>query len=104
MNHAAELDTDPAGETYIPHYNPKVNADPNAFTALGYDTRPFGADAATRADTIDGAGLQKAMASTRDFKGVTGTITVDGNHNPVKSIVVIGLKDGKQSTSEKVDS
>ncbi len=103
-NHYSELDKDPAVVKFIADYKAKFNADPNAFNALGYDTLKFVADAANRADTIDGAGLQKAMASTRDFKGVTGTITVDGNHNPVKSIVVIGLKDGKQSTSEKVDS
>ena len=33
---------------------------------------------------------------------VTGTFDMDENHNPVKSIVVIGLADGVQATSEKI--
>lgn len=42
------------------------------------------------------------MASTKGFVGVTGTFDMDEHHNPVKSIVVIGLKDGQQDTSEKI--
>ena len=44
------------------------------------------------------------MAETKDFTGVTGSFSVDANHNPVKSIVVVGLKDGVQATSEKIES
>jgi len=38
----------------------------------------------------------------RILRVVTGSFSIDENHNPVKAIVVISLKDGKQHTSEKV--
>ena len=42
------------------------------------------------------------MASTTDFSGVTGTFSIDPEtHEPVKSAVVIGLKDGVQVSAER---
>ena len=35
-----------------------------------------------------------AMASTTDFSGVTGTFSIDANHDPDKAALVIGLTDG----------
>lgn len=101
-NHYSALDKDPKVTEFIAAYKKKYNADPNAFNALGYDTAKFMADAANRAATIDGPGIKDAMASTKDFPAVTGTLSIDANHNPVKAIVVVGLKNGQQATSEKV--
>lgn len=101
-NHYSALDKDPKVTEFIAAYKKKYNADPNAFNALGYDTAKFVADAANRAATIDGPGIKDAMASTKDFPAVTGTLSIDANHNPVKAIVVVGLKNGQQATSEKV--
>ena len=74
----------------------------NGFHALGYDLGNFVADAVKRASEKTGVGVQQAMAATKGFVGVTGTFDIDEHHNPVKSIVVIGLKDGVQATSEKI--
>ena len=103
-NHYSSLDKDPLVTKFIADYKQKFNAEPNAFTALGYDTAKFVADAANRAGELSGEGLKTAMAETKDFTGVTGSFSVDANHNPVKSIVVVGLKDGVQATSEKIES
>lgn len=103
-NHYSSIDQDPAVQAFIANFKTKYNAEPNAFNALGYDTAKFVADALSRAASLDGESVAQAMASTTDFAGVTGTITIDANHNPVKSIVVVGLKDGQQATSEKIDS
>lgn len=101
-NHYSSIDKDPKVVAFIDAFKKKNNADPNAFHALGYDLAKFVVDAIGRAAELTGAGVQKAMASTKGFAGVTGTFDVDANHNPVKSIVVVGLKDGKQATSEKI--
>lgn len=103
-NHYSALDKDPEVTKFIEAFKKKYNAEPNAFHALGYDTAKFVADAAGRAANLNGDGMKDAMASTKDFVGVTGKISIDANHNPVKSIVVIGLKNGKQDTSVKVES
>ena len=64
----------------------------------------FVADAIKRATAVDGESIKNAMASTKDFAGVTGTFSVDAQHNPVKAIVVIALKNGDEASSEKVSS
>jgi branched-chain amino acid transport system substrate-binding protein len=74
------------------------------FNALGYDLAKFLADGIKRAEKIDGESIKNALAATENFQGVTGSFSVDENHNPVKAIVVVGLKDGVQASSVKVES
>jgi branched-chain amino acid transport system substrate-binding protein len=100
-NHYSSLDQDPMVLKFIEDFKTKFGEEPNAFHALGYDTAMFVIDAIKRADALTGEAVKNALASTKDFKAVTGTLSVDENHNPVKAIVVIGLKDGVQSTTEK---
>lgn len=100
-NHYSSLDQDPKVQQFIKDFKAKYNKEPDAFNALGYDLANFVADGIKRAGKADGAALKDALASTKDFQGVTGSFSVDENHNPVKAIVVIGLKDGKQATSVK---
>lgn len=101
-NHYSSIDQDPKVLEFIEAYKAKHNAEPSAFNALGYDLGKFVTDAVSRASELTGEAVQKAMAETKGFVGVTGTFDMDEHHNPVKSIVVIGLKDGKQATSEKI--
>jgi branched-chain amino acid transport system substrate-binding protein len=103
-NHYSSLDKDPKVVSFIAGFKAKYNEDPNAFHALGYDTAKFVADAIGRASAFSGEAVKDALAQTKDFQAVTGTLSVDPNHNPVKAIVVVGLKDGVQATSEKVSS
>lgn len=101
-NHYSSLDKDPLVVKFIEDFKAKYKKDPDAFNALGYDLAKFAADGITRAEKLDGPSVKSALASTKDFAGVTGSFSVDENHNPVKAIVVIGLKDGVQNSSEKV--
>lgn len=101
-NHYSPLDKDPKVAEFIAAYKKANGAEPNAFAALGYDTAKFVIDGIKRAEKVDGASVQAALASTKDFAGVTGTFSVDEKHNPVKSIVVIELKNGEQASSEKI--
>lgn len=103
-NHYSSLDKDPKVTAFIEAFKKKYNTAPNAFHALGYDTLKFVADAIMRATAVDGESIKNAMASTKDFAGVTGTFSVDAQHNPVKAIVVIALKNGDEASSEKVSS
>lgn len=101
-NHYSSIDEDPAVIDFIAAFQEANGEEPNAFHALGYDLGKFVADAVGRAAELTGEGVKTAMAETKGFTGVTGTFDVDENHNPVKSIVVIGLADGVQATSEKI--
>ena len=101
-NHYSSLDEDPLVVQFIEDFNEEYGREPDAFNALGYDLAMFVVDGLKRAGKVDREALKDALASTEDFAGVTGSFSIDENHNPVKAIVVISLKDGKQHTSEKV--
>lgn len=102
-NHYSSLDQDPMVQDFITAFKAKYDAEPNAFHALGYDLGKYIADAITRAGSTDPAAIKDALASTTDFAGVTGTFSMGADHNPIKSIVVVGLENGVQTSSVKVD-
>ncbi|NLO39309.1 MAG: ABC transporter substrate-binding protein, partial [Ruminiclostridium sp.] len=102
-NHYSSLDKDPAVVKFIVDFKAKYNKEPDAFNALGYDCAKFMIEAIGRAESYTGEAVKNALETTKGFVGVTGTLSVDENHNPVKSIVVIGLKDGVQDSSLKVN-
>ncbi|MCP4351459.1 MAG: ABC transporter substrate-binding protein [Desulfobacterales bacterium] len=64
-------------------------------TALAYDAVMVLADAITRAGSTDRDKIRDALAKTRFFKGVTGTISFDVNGDPVKSAVIMEISNGK---------
>lgn len=100
-NHYSSLDKDPVVVKFIQDFKAKYNKEPDAFNALGYDLAKFVADGISRAEKIDGESIKNAFAATTNFVAVTGSFSIDENHNPVKSVVVIGLKNGVQATSVK---
>ena len=48
-----------------------------------------------RAKSLGGQDLAAAIAETKDFRAVTGVITIDKNRDASKSAVVVQMKDGK---------
>jgi len=82
-------------------FKKEYKKDPNAFNALGYDLAYFLKDALQRAGEADPIKLKDALASTKGFKGITGELSIDKHHNPVKSITIIEMKDGEQTFLKK---
>ncbi|NLT95828.1 MAG: ABC transporter substrate-binding protein [Clostridia bacterium] len=102
-NHYSNIDEDPLVKEFIEAYKAKYGKEPNAFNALGYDLGKFIADAISRAGSTNPEAIKDALANTKGFVGVTGTFDMGEDHNPIKSIVVIGLENGVQTSSVKVD-
>jgi branched-chain amino acid transport system substrate-binding protein len=48
-----------------------------------------------RAPNLSGAAIRDAIASTRDFPGVAGTINLDENRDAVKPAVILQVQDGR---------
>jgi branched-chain amino acid transport system substrate-binding protein len=68
----------------------------SAFAALGYDAVRLLADAIRRAGSLEADAIQAALAATRDFTGVTGSISFPAGHRvPSKSVTVIAVRDGR---------
>lgn len=103
-NHYSSGDPDEKIQKFVEAFKSE-NKDtaPNAFNALGYDTVYYLADAIERADEINGEAIQKALAETKDLSLVTGTFSVDKDHNPVKSATVLEFVDGSQVFNSKID-
>lgn len=101
-NHYSSLDEDPAVLQFIEDFKNEYGKDPDAFNALGYDAAKFLCEAIERAGESDPEAIKTALEATENFVGVTGTISVDENHNAVKSVVVIKLGDGVPVESIKI--
>lgn len=102
-NHYSPEDKDPLAVEFAEAYKKEYGQPPSAFAALGYDAALMLIDAIKRAGTADGAKIRDALEQTKDLKVVSGVITLDKQHNPIKSAVVIEFKDGKQMFKEKIE-
>jgi len=94
-NHYSAEDPNPRTQAFIAKYKEKYGAVPDSLAALGYDSARVAMDAIRRAGKTDGPSLRDAIAQTRDFPGVAGTITLDEKRNPVKPAVVLRVEGGK---------
>ena len=65
-----------------------------AFTALGADLIPA-AERHDQGQFPGGAKIAQTLAATKDFPGVSGTITMGPDHNPVKGVVILKVENGK---------
>lgn len=83
-------------------YEAKYGEKPSMFAALGYDSVYMVAEAAKDAKTSKDVATN--LAGLKDFEGVTGTMTMDDKHNPVKSVVMVGLTNGEESSSVIVEA
>jgi branched-chain amino acid transport system substrate-binding protein len=103
-NHYASEDPDKTIQKFVTTYKEKFNGEaPNAFNALGYDTVYLLADAIKRAGGTDTVKIKDALEQTKDLSLITGKITIDKDHNPIKSATVLEYKDGKQVFNAKVN-
>lgn len=89
---------------FMTAYNKEYGHDPeNAFAALGYDTVYLLVDAIKRAGSMDAKALKSAIEGTKDFKGITGSITfAAGSHVPQKGVTIIAVKDQKFTLGAEV--
>jgi branched-chain amino acid transport system substrate-binding protein len=101
-NHYSVDDPSPAIQKFVADFKARNGSAPDALAALGYDAMKVLADAIKRAGTTEGPALKDAINATKDFPGVTGTITIDADRNAVKPAVVLKLQDGKYIYQETV--
>jgi branched-chain amino acid transport system substrate-binding protein len=104
-NHYSIDDPLPLIQKFVTDYKARYGGvAPDALAALGYDAMRVLGDALKRAGSTDGAKLRDAIAQTKDFPGVTGTITMNAERNVDKPATVLELKaqDRKFSYKEKI--
>ncbi len=103
-NHYHVDDPSPAVREFVQKYEARYGAKPDSLAALGYDSARVLADAIKRAGTTEGVKLREAIASTKDFDGVTGKITLGPDRNPIgKKLVVLQIDKGQLALKDVVD-
>lgn len=85
----------PEVKAFVQKYRTRFKAEPDTFAVLAYDSVYLLADAYRRAGAVDKAKLRDALASTKDFHGVSGDITMTAERNPPKPAVVVAYKGGR---------
>lgn len=90
-------------EPFIKAFKEKYGKEPSSFNALAYDAVYMVKQAIEDEGSADSSAIKKGLESLKDFKGVTGEMTIDKEHNPEKSAVVLGLTDGKETSAETVN-
>lgn len=96
-------DTSDLNKEFVAEYKKAYNTNPDVFAALAYDSALLVAKAIEDAGSADPAKIAEAMAKIKGFKGVSGEVTFNEQHNPIKSAVIIEHKDGKQTFKTKVN-
>lgn len=96
-------DTSDLNKEFVAEYKKAYNTNPDVFAALAYDSTLLVAKAIEDAGSADPAKIAEAMAKIKGFKGVSGEVTFNEEHNPIKSAVIIEHKDGKQTFKAKVN-
>ena len=80
---------------YIKTYETKNEKEASAFDALGADAYFVLLDAIERAKSTRGSTIKTALADTKDFKGVSGIISIGKDGNATKSVAILNVKDGE---------
>jgi len=94
-NHFSKDDPRPIVQEFVKKYQAKFNKVPDALAALAYDAMQIMLDAIKRAGSTDPEKIKKALTET-NINVVSGLITFDKNRNPIKSAVIIAIKNGQQ--------
>jgi branched-chain amino acid transport system substrate-binding protein len=102
-NHYSTQDhSSPTIQKFVAAYKARYGVIPDSLAALGFDAAGILADALRRAGSTDGPKVRDAIATSVDFPGVTGKITIDKDRNAVKPAVVLKVVGGKYQYVETV--
>jgi branched-chain amino acid transport system substrate-binding protein len=99
-NHYSKDDPRPIVQSFLKSYGAAYKTDdgkakvPDALAVLGYDSANLLFAAIKAAGSVDTAKVKTALEKI-SLDGVTGKITFDKQHNPVKALTILAIKGGK---------
>lgn len=85
----------PKAQAFIQAYEAAYNKTPDDVAALTYDSFGLLFQAIQAAGQLDRQAVRDALASITSFEGVTGNMQFNGTGDPVKSAVILQVKDGQ---------
>lgn len=101
--HFSSLSEDQKVQDFITNYTAFTGEAPSALSALAYDAVYMLKAAIEGAGEADPVKVNAALEALTAFPGITGTISFDEWHNPVKSAIVVQLTNGEQVAATVVN-
>lgn len=93
----------PTTQKFMDAFKAKFNEMPDLFAANGYDAMMIIAKAMKEANSADPVKFKDTLAQTKNYEGVSGTITFQANHEVIKSpVYLVQVKDDKFVLLKKV--
>ncbi len=84
----------PRSQAFVKQYEAQHEFIKQTTIPMTYDAVMLWADAVRRAGSADGKAVRDALAATRDFHGVTGTISYQGTGDPRRPVIINRLENG----------
>jgi len=94
-NHFSASDTRTIVQDFVSKYEAKYGAAPDALAALAYDAANILLQSMEAADSTTDPEKVAAAMETGTFPVVSGDISYDEFHNPVKAAVILGVQGGE---------
>src|SRR5258707_3849398 len=79
---------------FLAQINRRSGKNPDANSALGYDALYTLTNAIKRAGSFDRKAIRDQIASTKDYQGVSGVITMGPDRDPIKPVAMIKIDGG----------
>jgi branched-chain amino acid transport system substrate-binding protein len=83
------------GRKFLAAYEKDYKKQLDAFAALGGESYFLLAAAIDKAGDLSGPKIAQALAGTKNFAGITGSLTMGPDHNPIKGVTVIKVEKGQ---------
>ncbi len=93
-NHYHSSDPREEVQNFVKAYKTKYGVVPDALATLAYDATNLLLSAIKAANTATDTDKVKVAMEKISFNGVSGKITFDASHNPVKSAPILAVKNG----------
>lgn len=103
INHYSTQDQSPTTQQYVELYTKTYGQTPDALAALGYDGILIVKKALEAAGTTNPEDLKNALGTVKNIQAATGTIDMDPEGTPIKSAVVLQMKNGQWQLVDKIE-
>ncbi len=95
-NHYSTQIATPVAQKFMADYKAKYGQEPDDVAALTYDAFGLLVQAISDAGQLDRQAIRDALAKIPKYDGITGTMQFKpGSGDPIKSAVILQVKDGK---------
>ena len=88
---------------FIRSYRSMYGIAPDGPAAMGYDAVKLIATAMRRAGSVEKTAIRDELAATRNYRGATTILSYDENRHPIKSAVIMRIKNGRVKFHQQIE-